>query len=121
MAQFDQFCFFNQVSWFLVSFFSFYFIILYFFLPKISNIIKFRRKKIKTDFRKKINFDFEYKSKFFFFNNLYKNFYLNIENIYKKKLCMYFKNQNDSVLISFHFINKLSTFINKKFLMLEKI
>ena len=54
MPQFDQFSFFNQVSWFLLFFFNFYFFITYFFLPKICYNLKFRKKKIIFDIKKKI-------------------------------------------------------------------
>jgi hypothetical protein len=54
MPQFDQFSFFNQVSWFLFFFINFYFFITYFFLPQIAHNIKFRKKKIVFDNKKKL-------------------------------------------------------------------
>ena len=59
MPQFDQFSFFNQVSWFLFLFFNFYFFITYFFLPKICYNLKFRKKKILFDITKKNKINFE--------------------------------------------------------------
>jgi len=44
MPQFDQFSFFNQVSWFLFFFFFFYFYFYYFYLSKIGYHLKFRKK-----------------------------------------------------------------------------
>ena len=46
MSQFDKANFFNQVFWLVVLFGSFYFILLRNFLPKLSAVIKARRKKV---------------------------------------------------------------------------
>ena len=58
MPQFDQFSFFNQVSWFLFFFLNFYFFIIYFFLLKICYKLKFIKKKILFDNKKKIKINF---------------------------------------------------------------
>lgn len=44
MPQFDTVTFFNQIIWFLILFFSFYFILLKNYLPKIATVLKARKK-----------------------------------------------------------------------------
>jgi hypothetical protein len=46
MPQFDQITFFNQIFWLILSFLSFYFIILKNYLPKLSASLKTRKKKL---------------------------------------------------------------------------
>jgi hypothetical protein len=46
MPQFDKITFFGQIFWLTVIFFSFYFISLELFLPKISAVLKTRKKKL---------------------------------------------------------------------------
>ena len=46
MPQFDIVTFFNQIFWLIFLFFSFYILLLRFFLPKISSILKTRNKKL---------------------------------------------------------------------------
>ena len=93
MPQFDQFSFFNQVSWFLFFFFNFYFFITYFFLPKICYNLKFKKKKIIFDIKKKNQINFEKNNIIFFFNNSYKTFCSNFELFIIKKLSIYKKNE----------------------------
>lgn len=125
MPQFDQFSFFNQVSWFLFFFFNFYFFVTYFFLPKICYNLKFRKKKIIFDNKKKSQINFERNNLIFFFNNLYKVFYSNFELFILKKLSIYNKNQKIKVhevpVFNNVLTQKINIFLNKKFLLFKKI
>nr|YP_010507995.1 ATP synthase F0 subunit 8 [Phytophthora ilicis]UXG56340.1 ATP synthase F0 subunit 8 [Phytophthora ilicis] len=125
MPQFDQFSFFNQVSWFLFFFFNFYFFITYFFLPKICYNLKFRKKKIIFDNKKKNQINFEKNNLIFFFNNSYKNFCSNFEVFISKKLSIYKKKQKIKIQETPIFNNllkqKINIFLNQKFLFLKKI
>ena len=125
MPQFDQFSFFNQVSWFLLFFFNFYFFITYFFLPKICYNLKFRKKKIIFYLKKKNQINFEKNNIIFFFNNSYKTFCSNFELFMIKKLSIYkntekFKIQKNPV---FHLLlkQKINFILNQKFLLFKKI
>ena len=97
MPQFDQFSFFNQVSWFLFFFLNFYFFITYFFLPKICYNLKFRKKKIIANNQKKNQINFEKNNIIFFFNNSYKTFCSNFELFLVKKLSIYKFNENNKI------------------------
>nr|QTV76679.1 ATP synthase F0 subunit 8 [Phytophthora cocois] len=124
MPQFDQFSFFNQVSWFLFFFFNFYFFVTYFFLPKICYNLKFRKKKIIFNNKKKNQINFEKNNIIFFFNNSYKTFCSNFELFITKKLSIYKKNQEIKIQETPIFNNilkqKINTFLNQKFLLLKK-
>lgn len=125
MPQFDQFSFFNQVSWFLFFFFNFYFFITYFFLPKICYNLKFRKKKIIFDSKKKDQINLERNSIIFFFNHSYKIFCSNFESFIFKKLSIYNKNQTTQTQETFIFntllTQKINIFLNQKFLLFKKI
>ena len=125
MPQFDQFSFFNQVSWFLFFFLNFYFFITYFFLPKISYNIKFRKKKITTNNQKKNQINFEKNSIIFFFDNSYKNFCLNFELFLNKKTSICKLNQNyrlqEIPLINNLLKKKINIFLNQRFLLFKKV
>lgn len=125
MPQFDQFTFFNQVSWFLLFFFNFYFFISYFFLPKICYNLKFRKKKIIINNQKRNQIYFEKNNIVFFFNNLYKNFCLNFELFFFKKLSIYKLNENHKIekkpLIHLFLKKNINIFFNQKFLLFKKI
>ncbi len=47
MPQFDFYSFSGQTFWILVTFFIFYFVIVYFYLPNFSEVLKFRQKLFK--------------------------------------------------------------------------
>ena len=125
MPQFDQFSFFNQVSWFFFFFFSFYFFITYIFLPKICYNLKFRKKKIIFDIRKKEKINFEKNNIYYFFNNSYKNFCSNFILFLNQKSYIYNKNQNDKIkkkpLINNILKNKINNVLNQKFIFIKKI
>jgi hypothetical protein len=125
MPQFDQFSFFNQVSWFLFFFFNFYFFITYFFLPKISYNLKFRKKKLIVNNKKKNQINFEKNNVIFFFNNSYKIFCSNFESFLVKKLTIYKLNENQKIeetpLINNLSTNKIIFFLNQKYLLFKKI
>lgn len=125
MPQFDQFSFFNQVSWFLFFFFNFYFFITYFFLPKICYILKLRKKKIIFDIKKKNKINFEKKNNLFFFNNSYKIFFYNFELFIKKKLSIYTKNEQIKIqkipILNLLLKQKINFFLNQRFLLFKKI
>jgi hypothetical protein len=125
MPQFDQFSFFNQVSWFLLFFFNFYFFITYFLLPKICYNLKFRKKKIIFDNKKKNQINFEKNNIIFFFNNSYKNFCSNFELFITKKLSIYKKNQDikiqETPIFNILLKQKINNILNQKFLLLKKI
>jgi F0F1-type ATP synthase membrane subunit b/b' len=53
MPQFDKVSFFTQILWLSISFFSFYFIILFYYLPSIATVLK-SRKKIFAVYSKEI-------------------------------------------------------------------
>jgi hypothetical protein len=59
LPQFDQATFFNQIFWFFLGFFCFYFITVYFFLPFLCENLKYRKKKLENNFIffKKTNFE----------------------------------------------------------------
>jgi F0F1-type ATP synthase membrane subunit b/b' len=48
MPQFDKITFFNQIFWFLIAFFSFYFLVLKSVLPVIAASLKTRKKIINS-------------------------------------------------------------------------
>jgi F0F1-type ATP synthase membrane subunit b/b' len=48
MPQFDKITFFNQIFWFLLAFFSFYFLVLKSVLPVIASSLKTRKKIINS-------------------------------------------------------------------------
>lgn len=48
MPQFDKITFFNQIFWLLFFFSGFYLLLLHYFLPKLSSIIKVRQKMLKN-------------------------------------------------------------------------
>jgi hypothetical protein len=125
MPQFDQFSFFNQVSWFFIFFLNFYFFITYFFLPKIGYNIKFRKKKLIFDNNKKNQINFEKNNIIFFINNSYKNFCLNFEFFIIKKLSIYKQNQifkiKENPLINVTLKDKINSFLNQKFLLFKKV
>ncbi len=125
MPQFDQFSFFNQVSWFLFLFLNFYFFITYFFLPKICYNIKFRKKKIVFDNKKKNQINFEKNNIIFFLNNSYKTFCSNFELFITKKLSIYESNQNikikENPLLNNILKEKINTFLNQRFVFFKKI
>nr|YP_010395026.1 ATP synthase F0 subunit 8 [Phytopythium vexans]YP_010395066.1 ATP synthase F0 subunit 8 [Phytopythium vexans]DAZ89463.1 TPA_asm: ATP synthase F0 subunit 8 [Phytopythium vexans]DAZ89503.1 TPA_asm: ATP synthase F0 subunit 8 [Phytopythium vexans] len=125
MPQFDQFSFFNQVSWFLFLFLNFYFFITYFFLPKICYNIKFRKKKIIFDNKKKNQINFEKNNIIFFLNNSYKTFCFNFELFITKKLNIYKNNQDikikENPLLNNILKEKINVFLNQKFLFFKKI
>jgi hypothetical protein len=125
MPQFDQFSFFNQVSWFLFLFLNFYFFITYFFLPKICYNLKFRKKKILVDNKKKEQINFEKNNIIFFLNNSYKNFCNNFELFITKKFFIYNDSQDNKLknnpLLNIIFKNKINNFLNQRFLLFKKI
>ncbi len=125
MPQFDQFSFFNQVSWFLFLFLNFYFFITYFFLPKICYNIKFRKKKIVFDNKKKNQINFEKNNIIFFLNNSYKTFCSNFELFINKKISIYQNNQNikikENPLLNNILKEKINVFLNQKFLLFKKV
>lgn len=125
MPQFDQFSFFNQVSWFFFFFFNFYFFITYFFLPKICYNIKFRKKKIAFDNNKKNQIHFEKNNIIFFLNNSYKIFCSNFESFIIKKISIYRQNESIKVqqkpLLNQILTNQINNFLNKKFLLFKKV
>jgi len=49
MPQFDKILFFNQFFWLVFTFFSFYILIAYRFLPKLGCTLKIRNKKLKKN------------------------------------------------------------------------
>ena len=125
MPQFDQFSFFNQVSWFLFFFFNFYFFITYFFLPKIFYNLKFKKKKIVFYIKKKNQINFEKNNIIFFFNNSYKTFCSNFELFIIKKLSIYQKNEKIKIqktpILNFLLKQKINFFLNQRFLLFKKI
>nr|YP_010394492.1 ATP synthase F0 subunit 8 [Phytophthora pinifolia]DAZ88539.1 TPA_asm: ATP synthase F0 subunit 8 [Phytophthora pinifolia] len=125
MPQFDQFSFFNQVSWFLFFFFNFYFFITYFFLPKICYNLKFRKKKIIFDNNKKNQINFEKNNIIFYFNNFYKTFCSNFELFITKKLYIYKEKQEIKIQKTQIFDKllkqKINIILNQKFLLFKKI
>jgi hypothetical protein len=125
MPQFDQFSFFNQVSYFIFFFLTFYFFITYFFLPKISSNLKFRKKKIITNNQKKNQINFEKNNIISFFNNSYKTFCFNFESFIVKKSYIYRLNANttivESPLVNTLLKKQINFFLNQKFLLFKKI
>ena len=125
MPQFDQFSFFNQVSWFLLFFFNFYFFITYFFLPKICYNLKFRKKKLNFDNEKKNQINFEKNNIFIFFNNSYKLFCSNFELFILKKKSIHKKKEKFKIqttpIINNLLNQKINFFLNQKFLLFKKI
>jgi len=125
MPQFDQFSFFNQVSWFFFFFLNFYFFITYFFLPKICYNLKFRKKKIIFDNKKKDYINFEKNNILFFLNYTYKTFCSSFESFIIKKTSIYKKNESfkieESPILNQNVKNKINDFLNKKFLLFKKV
>jgi hypothetical protein len=125
MPQFDQFSFFNQVSWFLFFFINFYFFITYFFLPKISYNLKFRKKKIIFDNKKKAQIHFEKNNIIFFLNHSYQIFCSNFESFIIKKISIYKQNEKTQTeqqpIINSILKSKIHGFLNQKFLLFKKV
>lgn len=125
MPQFDQFSFFNQVSWFLFFFFNFYFFITYFFLPKICYNLKFRKKKLIFDNNKKIEINFEKNNIFCFLNNSYKIFCFNFESFILKKISIYKKTEQIKIcempIFNILLQKQINIFLNQKFLLFKRI
>src|SRR5690606_1984416 len=124
MPQFDQFSFFNQVSYFIIFFLSFYFLITYYFLPKLCYSIKFRKKKIDSDKKKTIQILFEKNNNLFFFKQSYKNFSTTFEQFLGRKMSIYFLTQINKIeqipVINKLFEQKINYFLNQKFLIFKK-
>ena len=124
MPQFDQFSFLNQVSFFIIFFLSFYFLITYYFLPKLCYSIKFRKKKIDSDKKKTIQILFEKNNNFFFFNQSYKTFSKNFEQFLGRKMSIYTLTQINKIdqvpIINKIFEQKINFFLNQKFLIFKK-
>lgn len=125
MPQFDHFSFFNQVSYFIIFFLSFYFLITYYFLPKICYSIKFRKKKIDFDKKKTNQILFEKNNSFLFFNQSYKEFSNQFEQFLFKKVVIYTQTQVEKIeklpIVNNLFKQKINLFLNQKFLILKKI
>lgn len=125
MPQFDHFSFFNQVSYFIIFFLSFYFLITYYFLPKICYSIKFRKKKIDFDKKKANQILFEKNNSFLFFNQSYKEFSNQFEQFLFKKVVIYTQTQVEKIeelpIVNNLFKQKINLFLNQKFLILKKI
>lgn len=125
MPQFDQFSFLNQVSYFIIFFLSFYFLITYYFLPKICYSIKFRKKKIDFDKKKANQILFEKNNSFLFFNQSYKEFSNQFEQFLFKKVVIYTQTQVEKIeelpIVNNLFKQKINLFLNQKFLILKKI
>lgn len=125
MPQFDQFSFLNQVSYFIIFFLSFYFLITYYFLPKICYSIKFRKKKIDSDKKKSNQILFEKNNSFFFFNQSYKTFSNQFEQFLITKLSIYTITQIEKIeqlpVINIILKQKINSFLNQKFLIFKKI
>src|SRR5688500_7500973 len=125
MPQFDQFSFFNQVSWFLFFFLNFYFFIIYFFFLKIFYNFKFIKKKIIFNNKKKNKIYF-YKNNIIFFLNYYnKIFCSKFELFIIKKLSIYKENQKVKIqqtsLLNNILKKKINFFLNQKFLLFKKV
>lgn len=84
MPQFDQFSFTNQVFWLIFFFLNIYFLTTYFFIPKLSFNLKFRKKKIKTNNKNIFNVFFEKTQKQFFLNNFFQKICFNFDVFLKK-------------------------------------
>lgn len=125
MPQFDQFSFYNQVTWSLFFFVSFYFFMTYFFLPKLAFNIKFRKKKIVVNNKRTNQIDFEKKNILFFFNDSYKTFCSNFEIFLFKKTSLYQINQGNKIkeipFVRTLLKEKINLFLNQKFLFFKKI
>nr|UQT68348.1 ATP synthase F0 subunit 8 [Nothophytophthora sp.] len=125
MPQFDQFSFFNQVSWFLFFFFNFYFFITYFFLPKICYNIKFRKKKIIFDNNKQNVLNLEKNNNIIFKDYSFKTFFSFLELYKVQQLSLYKKNQNikiqETPILNHILKEKINFFLNQKFLLFKKI
>ena len=124
MPQFDQFSFLNQILWFYIFFFCFYFIITYFFIPSICYNIKFRKKKILFNNKNKNQINFEKSTIFFFFNNFLKKLSFNFHCLIKNKKNIYIENNNifikNNSLINTIFEQKINNFLKKRFFILNK-
>jgi hypothetical protein len=46
MPQFDKLTFLSQIFWMSLIFFLFYFIVMYYYLPRLARILKVRKKKL---------------------------------------------------------------------------
>ena len=80
MSQFDKANFFNQVFWLVVLFGSFYFILLRNFLPKLSAVIKARRKKVTLGVQASEKFNEEESVISGFYNDAILNLSGNVRN-----------------------------------------
>jgi hypothetical protein len=80
MSQFDKANFFNQVFWLVVIFGSFYFILLRNFLPKLSAVIKARRKKVTLGVQASEKFNEEESVISGFYNDAILNLSGNVRN-----------------------------------------
>jgi hypothetical protein len=78
MPQFDKLTFFNQIFWVVFIFFGFYFVLLRFFLPKLSSVLKIRQKKLQIFSSNKLNTvsDFSYSSQIKILNFLQNYLYV---------------------------------------------
>jgi hypothetical protein len=47
MPQFDKILFFNQIFWLVLSFFCFYVILIFRYLPSLSRVLKVRSKRLE--------------------------------------------------------------------------
>jgi len=125
MPQFDQFSFFNQVSWFLFFFINFYFFITYFFFLKILYNINFLKKKIIFNNKKKSQINFKKNNIIFFLNHSYKTFCSNFESFIIKKISIYKQNEfvqtQQQPLFNTLLKTKINTFLNQKFLLFKKV
>ena len=124
MPQFDQFSFFNQVTFFLFFFFNFYFFISYYFLPQISSNIKLRKKHINSKINEKTLLNLEIKIKYYLYTNLFKNFSNYYELILNENIINYNINKNEYLLknnlMNLLYIEKIKNLFNKKFLLSKK-
>jgi hypothetical protein len=122
MPQFDQFSFFTQVSWFLCLFFLFYFLITYFYLPKICYNIKFRKKKILFNKEKTNQIIFEKLNIIYFFNNINKKFFNTFDLFLNQKSLIYLFNKKiyNNFLLEDFLKKNIELILNRNFLFIKK-
>nr|YP_009327220.1 ATP synthase F0 subunit 8 [Aphanomyces astaci]AOQ30627.1 ATP synthase F0 subunit 8 [Aphanomyces astaci] len=124
MPQFDQFSFFNQVSFALFFFFNFYFFITYYFLPKIAFNIKFRKKFIIFKINKKNILNIEIKNKKLSYTDLLKDFSNYYELAINENIYNYNNYKNEYLLknslIKLIYIEKIRNLFSKKFIISKK-
>ena len=125
MPQFDQFSFFNQVSWFLFFFFNFYFFITSFFLPQLCYNLKFRKKKIFFDLQKNQHINFERLNIYFFLNKSYTIFCSNFEFFISNNKVVYKQQEKIKLkkrpLFKNCFQKHINSFLLQKFVFFKKI